>query len=399
MADDPNHSKPQNAFVAWLRPRIWVLIPIAIVALIIYFWAPIRAHMQAAAISMEMQGHRVPILLAGVSHHDAAVNGISIPVPNAAPLNGLLYGPTTVPNPRGILLLHGIQRLGDEDPRLTMLATALAASGFQVLTPDFLDLRDYRVTPTTVQQIGASAHFLAARTGHPIGIIGISFSGGLALIAAADPAFAKDVCCIQTIGAHDSMEHVVRYYLDGFSVMPDGSRFNLAPHSYGPLVVEYEHLPAYVPAADVAALKPVLRAILYEDLPGQKLLAARLTPPQKVELARLLDPRNPEMLDDTRSIVLKNIPALSDVSPAGNVANLRAHVYLLQGSTDNVIPASELFWLQRDLPAGTVRSVLLSPLLTHVNFDQLPADQPPASWSDRWKVVHAFALFLEDVSK
>jgi hypothetical protein len=35
----------------------------------------------------------------------------------------------------------------------------------------------------------------------------------------------------------------------------------------------------------------------------------------------------------------------------------------------------------------------------HVNFDQTPAEQPSPSWSDRWKIVRAFALFLEDVSK
>jgi dienelactone hydrolase len=399
MPDETNSSNPPNSFIAWLRPRIWVVVPIACIALLIYFWSPIRAHMQAAAISLEMQGKRIPILLAPVAHHDAGVNGISVPVPNAPDLKALLYAPTSVENPRGILLLHGIQRLGMDDPRLTMLATALAASGFQVLTPDFADLRDYRVTPATIQQIGASAHFLAARTGHPVGIIGMSFSGGLALMAAADPAYARDICCIQTIGAHDSMEHVVRYYLDGYSVLPDGTRFNLAPHQYGPLVVEYEHLSAYVPPQDVAPLKAVLRAILYEDLAGQKLLSARLTPAQKVELAHLLDPRNPEMLDDTRSIILKNLPSLTAVSPAGNVAGLRAHVYLLQGSTDNVIPASEIFWLQHDLPAGTVQSALLTPLMTHVNFDQTPAEQPSPSWSDRWKIVHEFALFLEDVSK
>lgn len=399
MADELNESNRKNSFLTWLSPRIWVVIPVAIVALIIFFWSPIRAHMQAAAISLEMQGNRVPLLLAAVSHHDAAVNGVSIPVPNAPAMSGLLYGPTAIPNPRGILLLHGIQRLGDEDPRLTMLATALAASGFEVLTPDFLDLRDYRVTPTTTQQIGAAAHFLAARTGHPVGVIGISFSGGLALIAASDPAFANDICCIQTVGAHDSMEHVVRYYLDGYAVLPDGTQFKLAPHSYGPLVLEYQHLSDYVPAGDVAALKPVLRAVLYEDLAGQKVLSARLTPAQKAELGRLLDPRNPEMLNVTRSIVLKNTGALAPVSPAGNVAGLHAHVYLMQGSTDNVIPASELAWLEHDLPAGTVQSVLLTPLMTHVTFDQVAADQPPASFSDRWKVVHAFAQFLEDVSK
>ncbi len=161
--------------------------------------------------------------------------------------------------------------------------------------------------------------------------------------------------------------------------MPDGTRFNLAPHPYGPLVLEYEHLAAYVPAADVAALKPVLRAVLYEDLPGQKILSAQLTPAQKVELAHLLDPRNPEMLEDTRPSSSRICPRSLPFLPPAMSPGLRAHVYLLQGSTDNVIPASELFWLQHDLPAGTVQSALLTPLMTHVNFDQMPADQPPAT--------------------
>ncbi len=61
MADESSNSgNPPNASVEWIRARVWVLVPIAIVALLIYYWPPIRAHMQSAAINLEMQGKRIP---------------------------------------------------------------------------------------------------------------------------------------------------------------------------------------------------------------------------------------------------------------------------------------------------------------------------------------------------
>ena len=50
------------------------------------------------------------------------------------------------------------------------------------------------------------------------------------------------------------------------------------PHEYGALVLEYENLEDFVPAADLEAVRLVLRDHLYEDKPAEMAAMAKLTP-------------------------------------------------------------------------------------------------------------------------
>ncbi len=102
---------------------------------------------------------------------------------------GRLYLPTGIAKPHGIVILPGIHHLGIYDPRFTNFSRALAASGFAVLTPVLASLADYRVDSASIPTIGASPAWLERRLGTgPVTVIALSFSGGLALLAAAcDP--------------------------------------------------------------------------------------------------------------------------------------------------------------------------------------------------------------------
>ena len=98
--------------------------------------------------------------------------------------------------------------------------------------------------------------------------MGLSFSGGLALVAAADPAYHPDFKFVFAVGSQDSMARVTDYYQTGRDARPDGTTQVLAAHEYGPLVLEYEHLEDFVPAHDLEPVRAVLRAHLYEDKAG-----------------------------------------------------------------------------------------------------------------------------------
>ena len=64
-------------------------------------------------------------------------------------------------------------------------AAAMASCGLQVLTPELPGIKDYHVDHDSVRVIGESARWFAQRTGAPVGVMGLSFSGGLALVAAS----------------------------------------------------------------------------------------------------------------------------------------------------------------------------------------------------------------------
>ncbi len=153
----------------------------------------------------------------------------------------------------------------------------MSACGLRVLTPELPDSRDYRIKPSDVQAIGDSVQWMQNATGHPVGLMGLSFSGGLALMAAAKPPFSNEISFVFSVGAHDDLLRVATFYATEADPLPNGDVERAKPNNYGPWVLEYEHLEDFVPDADVAAIRPVLRARLYENWSLEKQLLANLT--------------------------------------------------------------------------------------------------------------------------
>jgi hypothetical protein len=64
-------------------------------------------------------------------------------------------------------------------------------------------------------------------------------------------------------------------------------------------------------------------------------------------------------------------------------------VYLLHGEGDNIIPAAETLWIASKLPRSTLKAVLVSPVLSHLDIEAAG----PSAW-DEWRLVHFFALIM-----
>jgi pimeloyl-ACP methyl ester carboxylesterase len=101
---------------------------------------------------------------------------------------------------------------------------------------------------------------------------------------------------------------------------------------------------------------------------------------------------------DSNSAATKARLAASDVKHAHEMEELSPHellptmttpVYLLHGEADNIIPAAETLWMAKELPRSTLREVLVSPVLSHVNLDEAKP-----RLRDQWQLVHFFALMM-----
>jgi pimeloyl-ACP methyl ester carboxylesterase len=287
------------------------------------------------------------------------------------------------------MVLHGVHHLGIDDPRLTNFATAMASCGLRVLTPELPGIKDYHVDLDSVRVIGESTRWFAGQTGGPVGVLGLSFSGGLALVAANDPAYRKDFKFVFAVGAQDQMGHVANYYITGQEARPDGTIERLKPHDYGPLVLEYEHLEDFVPAEDEAAIHAVLREHLYENGSAEELAKAKLNPREKAEAAELMDPNSAVTKAKLAASDAKHAKEMKELSPHGMLRTMTTPVYLLHGQGDNIIPSAETLWIASELPRATLREALVSPVLSHVNLD----DAKPRI-SDQWRLVHFFALMM-----
>ena len=351
-------------------------------------WPFIRAHLQAIAILRLVSGQKVPSVISKLVTEPVQTTDVNFAT-EAGVVRGRLYLPERHRDAPGFVVLHGVHHLGIDEPRLVGFARAMASCGLRVLTPELPGIKDYHVDLGSVQVIGASARWFAKQTGAPVGVLGLSFSGGLALVAANDPAYRKDFKFVVAIGAQDEMMHVANFYLTGQEVRPDGTTERLAPHEYGPLVLEYEHLEDFVPAEDEAAIRPVLREHLYEDNGGEKLAEASLNLQQKAEAEGLLDSSSAATKAKLAASDVKHAEEMKELSPHDFLRTMTTPVYLLHGQADNVIPAAETLWMVKELPRATLQAVLVSPVLSHVNLDEA---KPRAE--DQWRLLHFFALIM-----
>src|SRR5437867_3838150 len=107
-----------------------------------------------------------------------------------------LYRPSA---PRGALLLvHGLSRAGRRHPDLVRLARLLARQHRLVLVPHFEGLAAYRLSGREVAEVRAALRALAAQS-PSIGVAGLSFGAGPALLAAAD---VPDLALVASFGGY-----------------------------------------------------------------------------------------------------------------------------------------------------------------------------------------------------
>ncbi len=309
--------------------------------------------------------------------------------PGEAGSRARLYVPRGVTAPPGIVLVHGVHRLGIDEPRLVRFARALAESGVLVLTPEIRELADYHVDPRSIATIGGAARALRDRSGRAVGVMGMSFAGGLSLLAAADPRYAPDVAFVVAIGAHDDLGRVSHFFATGTIARPDGSTNVMRAHDYGPLVLVYSHVEDFFDTADVPSASAALRAWLWEDRTTARADEATLSPAGRAKMDLLFGEHVDAIAGELLAVIARNDAQMGPVSPHGHLDALRVPVFLLHGAGDSVIPATETSWLARDVPPALVRDVLVSPALVHVELDKGP------SIADRWALVHFMSDVLE----
>src|SRR6266498_1157152 len=184
-----------------------------------------------------------------------------ITIPTArGPMRARVYEPRS-PH-RAALLTSGLHPSGIDEPRLVRLARQLSAAGVTIVTPDVPELSRFEITPEITNTIERAAGWLALESGlalnRPVGLMGISFSGGLSIVAAGRPSLAGHVAYVFAFGGHDDLPRVLRYLCTGSEPYPahelgvqSDRPFVLAPHDYGVAVILLGAADRVVPKAQV----------------------------------------------------------------------------------------------------------------------------------------------------
>jgi len=294
------------------------------------------------------------------------------------------YRPASSPR-RAVLIVPGVHAAGIDEPRLVGFARDIASMEYAVLTVQLPDLEKYTLTPRTTDMIEDAAIWLSQQPGAAadgdVGLMGISFAGGLAVAASARPTLRDRVAFVMSFGGHGDLPRTLKYLCTG--KQPDGS--HRPPHDYGVAIILLGAADRVVPAEQVQPLRDAIRAFLEAshidmvDKPRAKLAFARAR-----ELASALgEPARTYMnyvndRDVARlgPVLLPHVNAMSDdeaLSPAKS-ARPACPVFLLHGTDDNVIPAVESALLTETLRSrGVEVHHLPTPLITHAEVDKSAA--------------------------
>ena len=382
-------SKGKRTTSAPSKRRAVTLIIFAAVFLIFLLLArPGFRYLRAAGLLLRIENPEHAGRIGGLHTYPLEESLTEIRTPSG-PIRARLYTPKGIANAPGIMIVHGVHHLGIDDPRLVAFARAMSAGGIQVLTPEILSLTDYRVDAHSIDLIGYAARDFSQSLHQKVGILGISFGGGLSLLAASDPRYAPFIQFVLSIGAHDDLERVSQFFISNKITRPDGTTLQMAAHEYGPLVLIYSHVEDFFLPADVATAHEALRLLLWEKVDESRKFAERLSPAScaKMELLynRNIDPLAPEI----SQVIAEHRSEMNDVSPHGHLRDLHVPVLLLHGAADNVIPPTELLWLEHDLPPSELVASLTSPVLSHASLEGKP------TLLDNLRLVHFMAKMLE----
>ena len=304
---------------------------------------------------------------------------------------------------RTILLMPGVHRDGIEEARLVGLAEDLAATGFGVLTIAAPDLQKFTITPQVTDVIEDAVLWASAQPQYApdgkVALLGISFSGGLSVVAAGRESIRTRVAFVLSFGGHGDLARVMHYLCSG-EVLGDLERAKRSsavvgadqvgvhpPHDYGVAVVLLSLADRVVPPDQVAALSRGIDGFLlasslaltdqaralqvFEEM---KAYAGTLPEPSRTLMTyvndRAVDKLGPILLPIADA--LKDHPGMPALS-AERAAPPLAPVLLLHGVDDNVIPSVETVLLAEHLKGKADVTGLLSGLITHAEVNRAPS--------------------------
>jgi len=295
---------------------------------------------------------------------------------STGPIRARLYRRADMVRAPGLVVAHGVHYRGIDERRLVPFARELARAGRVVLTPLLADLADYRITPDGVTVIMDAVTWLSAQRNlvstPRVGLMGFSFAGGLALVAASRPELEDKLEWVTSIGGHHDLSRVLHFLVSDEIQTPRGPVHEKA-HEYGLLVAVYGSLEHFVEPPDQETLRDALRSWLHEDRAAAVTRASQRRTGSGEHLFVLLEsgrlgtlrPALERLFDERRA-------DLAALSPSGRLSRIGVPVYLLHGSADSVIPPSETQWADREL-TDEPHQALISPLLEHVEVNKSAA--------------------------
>jgi len=305
---------------------------------------PVQARAKAIAVLVDALGGDFPRpFAADVSRREVQIGGVM----------GDLYDPGG-PAP-AIILVPGAAVEGRADDRVVRAARALARARRVVFVPQ-LELFERRFEPVDVDRLVAATEAMLddERVDGGVSMLGFSYGGSFALLAAADPRISANIEQIATFGAYFDMRGVVQALTTGVSLV-DGRRFPWEPHPDAARIVRQQATRA-VPESQ----RDLLRRALDVEIDRSDL------PPQARAVLDVLENRDPRRTFE----LVEQLPSetrdlLERFSPATVAGRIETPVLALHSTDDPAVPYGEAVRLAGAMPGARLLTVSV---FKHVDF-------------------------------
>jgi dienelactone hydrolase len=301
-----------------------------------------------------------------------------------------LWLPTRGRRLPGVVILVGAAPLGRQDPQVVQLARALARAGRAVLVPDLtlrtstLDAADLKRITTGFQTLAVLPRVDPRR----VGLLGISWGGALAVVAASTPPLAAKVAFVATFGAFYDLADLAGAVVTGATVYQGRTiPWHTVPEA---AALVRSALLSLLPPAQAGAVRAALA-----DTSSTVPVAPRLTPAAQA-VVELLGNRDPARVARLAAGLPGSIQRVRQAfSPAFHVQGLQAPLLALHSTDDPAAPWTEsalLVAAARAHDPGGARLTLVG-VFSHVT--QQRSLVAPSSLLDDWRLVRYVASLLQ----
>ena len=268
-----------------------------------------------------------------------------------------------------LMFVPGATEKGTSDPRVIDAATSIAKTNRQVFVPE-LTLYERTFERSDIDRLATAIEHLGRD--EPIGVLGFSYGGSFALIAAAAARTEGKLSYVATFGAYYDLLHVIQGITTGHTIVDgDEVAFETVPEARAILTSATIRLAPESYAGE-------LRDALERGDPSELGRGARGV----YDLLANQDPTRLRDLADALPVRFRN--TLERFSPSNYLDRVDVAVLILQSKKDAATP-----WTEAELLAGNATSSRLMMLdrFSHVDppgWAGWLTDAPKAWWFTAW---------------
>lgn len=310
-------------------------------------------------------------LASGATGEDLPVQEITIyEQKGSTEYAALLYRPEQSSIIGAVVLVPGMSELGCYHPRLVSFCRYLADTGFLVITPDIREFKSFQITAAPIDQIllwhRRGEALIKNQTDRKPGLAGVSYSGTLALMAAAKPEIRDRIGFVVAIGPYYNLIRCTRKWF-GASTDAIGEEYYHA-RFYAKWIVMLAALEMLQENGDRVHLKNLLqKLLLQEEIPP----ADDGLSPEGLRWHRLAT-MPPDQADSELALKIEQYLVAQiypPLNPADAIKGIQCPVFLIHGAYDSLIPPGESAQLHQSIPHS---HLLISPFLTHTHPNTIP---------------------------